>query len=126
MTDRTRVIHVHDMPNYPDAIYVGRAMPRQGLKASKWANPHKIGRDGTRGEVIGQYWWDLVHGDKRHLLAQLPELRSRPLACWCRHDGEDWTSNDENGCHADVLVSLLGVYTDDELREMGGGDVVGG
>ena len=64
----TRVVHVND--NVPGAVYIGRAVPRRGIKASKWANPYKIGRDGTRADVIGKYWYDLMHGDKRHLLAE--------------------------------------------------------
>lgn len=116
----TRVIHVDDMPNHPDAVYIGRANPRRGLKASKWANRYKIGRDGTRAEVIGKYWYDLMHGDKRHLLAELSELRGRPIACWCRHDGEEWVSSEANGCHGDVLAALVNIRTDDELRAMGG------
>lgn len=36
----------------PGAVYVGRAIPRIALQASKWANPFKIGRDGTRDEVV--------------------------------------------------------------------------
>jgi hypothetical protein len=54
----------------------------------------------------------------RHLLADLPELRDKALACWCRHDGEERTH--ANACHGDVLVELLGRYSDDELRQWGG------
>jgi hypothetical protein len=112
----TRVVHVHD--NIPGAVYIGRAVPRRGIKASKWANPYKIGRDGNRADVIAKYWFALMYGDKRHLLADLPELRDKDLACWCRHDGEARTGDNE--CHGDVLVDLLERYTDDELRTMGG------
>jgi hypothetical protein len=38
-----------------DAVYIGRAAPRYGLRASKWANPFMIGRDGERDEVIAMY-----------------------------------------------------------------------
>jgi Domain of unknown function (DUF4326) len=37
------------------AVYVGRTLPRAGLPGSKRANPFKIGRDGTREEVIAEY-----------------------------------------------------------------------
>jgi hypothetical protein len=32
----------------PGAVYSGRLMPRYGLLGSKWHNPYKVGRDGTR------------------------------------------------------------------------------
>jgi len=78
---------VHVRDGIPGAVYIGRSMPRQGL----------------------------VNSDRR-LLAQLPELRGKALACWCRHDGEERTP--DNACHGDVLVDLLDRYTDDELRAM--------
>lgn len=123
------VVHVKD--NVPHAVYIGRAMPRQGLKASKWANPHKIGGKATHflqkdpitreGALMG-YVQDIMYGDKRHLLADLPELRGKPLACWCRHDGETFGNGTDgsvdNRCHGDLLVHWLETFTDDELREM--------
>ncbi len=36
-------------------VYIGRANPRSGLKASPWANPLKIRKDGAREEVMGKY-----------------------------------------------------------------------
>ena len=114
----TRVVHIND--NIPGAVYIGRAVPRRGIKASKWANPYKISRDGNRADVIAKYWFDLMYGDKRHLLAELPELRDKDLACWCCHDGEVRTSG--NHCHGHLLAYLLNTYTDDELRAMGGAE----
>jgi hypothetical protein len=55
-------------------------------------------------------------GKRRHLLAELPELRGKPLACWCR--AEDDRLGADNTCHGDVLVGLLAWYSDDELRAM--------
>lgn len=114
MTEKTRVVHVKD--NIPGAIYVGRAMPRQGLKASKWANPHKIGPGTSRADAIILYEQHLTTHPE--LWALMPDLRDKPLACWCRHDHELRTP--ENWCHGDVLVNLLRFFTDDELRAMGG------
>lgn len=115
----TRVIHVHDMPNYPDAIYIGRAVPRRGLKASKWANPYKIDFRHNRRDVIEAYESRLVgEAVDEGMVRELPELRGKALACWCRHDGDPRTPDNE--CHGDVLVDLLETYTDDELRAMGG------
>jgi hypothetical protein len=67
-------------------VYVGRP--------SKWGNPFVIGRDGDRREVVRKYReWLLTQPE---LLAALPELRDKVLACWCA----------PLPCHADVLVEL--------------------
>ena len=110
-----RVVHVRD--GVPDAVYVGRAMPRQGLKASPLANPYKIGRDGDRATVIGLYTRrldDLVALGNPVIVEALIACRGRPLACWCRHDGEE--PPPENACHAAALLDFLARHTDDELR----------
>lgn len=108
-----RVAHVRD--GIPGAIYVGRPMPRQRLKGHILANPFKIGRDGSRQEVIDRYKEFVVRDS--HRMEALADLRSAEvLCCWCRHDGEPRTA--ANGCHGDVLIDLLNTYTDDELREL--------
>ena len=78
-----------------DAVYVGRASPRRGLVESAFANPYKIGQDGTRAEVIQKYLSWLL--GRQELLLRLPDLRGRRLACWCSPEP----------CHADVLVELV-------------------
>jgi hypothetical protein len=77
------------------AAYIGRAMPRIGLAASKWANPFKIGHDGSRDEVIAKYRAYLLQHPS--LMAALPELRGKDLACWCAPER----------CHGDVLLELI-------------------
>ncbi len=49
----TVVVNVRTDPSY--TVYIGRAVPRRRLRASAWANPFKIGRDGTRAEVVAKY-----------------------------------------------------------------------
>lgn len=115
---RTRVIHVDDMPTNPDAVYIGRAVPRRGLKKHRLANPYRIGPDGDRGEVVGLYRRRLQHWLRVSPItttAMLREIAGKPLACWCRHDGEERTP--DNACHGDVLVDLIR-----ELRLAGEGD----
>ena len=116
-TTETRVVHVKD--KVPGAVYIGRANPRWHLAASPFANAYTIGKNGDRARVLHYYASDLYMyrnkpGDIMHLL---PELRGKPLACWCRHDGEECTA--ENRCHGDILVEALNRYTDDELRSFG-------
>lgn len=70
-----------------DAIYVGRP--------SKWGNHFRIGKDGTREEVIAKYadWLDgMIHNS----LLDLDELQGKDLVCWCA----------PLPCHADVLLEL--------------------
>jgi hypothetical protein len=69
-------------------VYVGRG------RGSRWGNPFKAGRDGTREEVIAKYeQWLLTQPE---LIAALPELRGKVLGCWCA----------PKACHADVLLRL--------------------
>lgn len=112
MTDQTRVVHVRD--NIEGAVYIGRAMPRQGLKASPFANPFRVSPVTSRQTAITRYEEHLVKHPE--LWSLMPDLRGRPLACWCRHNGESPTP--ENACHGDVLANLLRFHTDDELRAM--------
>jgi hypothetical protein len=91
----TRIVHV--LREKFD-VYIGRANARYGLPASPFANPFKIGRDGDRDQVIAQYRaWLLARPD---LLARLPELRGKVLACWCKQLTSDIP------CHGNVLVEL--------------------
>ena len=81
----------------PDgAVYIGGRLYRGPwrLPASKWANPYEIGRDGTRDEVIVEYRAYLLQ--QPALMAALPELRGKDLACWCA----------PLPCHGDVLLDL--------------------
>jgi hypothetical protein len=65
------------------------------LPRSPWANPFKAGEDGTVEEVIDKYERYLF-GERPDLVARLPELRGKTLACWCK----------PGPCHGDVLPNL--------------------
>lgn len=63
-------------------------------RQTRWGNPFRIGRDGTREEVVAKYEaWLATRPD---LLADLPSLRGKRLACWCA----------PLPCHGDVLARL--------------------
>ena len=88
----TTVVHVNDPDGFDE--YIGRPMPRHRLKASVFANPYVIGRDGDRDAVIARY---------REYLRQCPELvekakalRGKRLGCWCA----------PNACHGDILAAI--------------------
>ncbi|WP_429726407.1 DUF4326 domain-containing protein [Alicyclobacillus sendaiensis] len=92
MKDTSRVVHCR---REPYDVYIGRAVPRFGLRQSKWANPFRIGKDGTREECIAKYREYLL--SRPELLEDLEELRGKTLGCWCK----------PAPCHGDVLVELL-------------------
>jgi len=68
-------------------VYIGRP--------SKWGNPHVIGRDGTREEVIARYE-NYILG-RPDLLHDLSELKDKRLGCYCS----------PLPCHGDVLARLV-------------------
>uniref|UniRef100_A0A6M3L7H1 DUF4326 domain-containing protein n=1 Tax=viral metagenome TaxID=1070528 RepID=A0A6M3L7H1_9ZZZZ len=84
----TRVVHCK---REPYDIYIGRP--------SKWGNPFKIGRDGTREEVISKYETYVMSSPE--LIDSLPELQGKVLGCWCS----------PLPCHGDILVQMV----EDEL-----------
>jgi Domain of unknown function (DUF4326) len=78
----------------PGAVYIGRRA-RGGWPATKWGNPFKLPKDGSRAEVIAMYrvWLcnqpGLVDAARR-------ELRGCDLVCWCA----------PAACHGDVLLEI--------------------
>lgn len=75
-------------------VYIGRAVPRSGLKASVWGNPFIIGKDGSRDEVMKKYRAWLLSNPE--LLSQLPALKGKILGCWCAPEA----------CHGEILAEL--------------------
>lgn len=71
-------------------VYIGRG--------SKWGNPYKIGKDGTRKEVIQKY--EQYLSDSPNLLNSLNELKGKVLGCHCK----------PKSCHGDVLIKFLKYY----------------
>jgi hypothetical protein len=77
-------------------VYIGHRFIGGGwrLPESKWSNPFKVGRGGTREETIAKYEASLRA--RPELIAALPELRGKDLACWCA----------PLPCHGDILLRL--------------------
>lgn len=98
-----KVVHCR---RHPYDVYIGRASA--DLWDSKWRNPFKIGRDGTRAEVIQRFRVYLLADAK--LMAALPELRGKVLGCWCA----------PMACHGDVLLELANKPTDDQPNQSEG------
>jgi len=84
-----------------EGIYIGRP--------SLLGNSFKIGKDGTREEVITKYrvWlWQQIQeqGDvyqELHRLAEIARSGDLYLICWCKQPGQ------EIGCHGDILKAAV-------------------
>lgn len=82
-----RVLNKRQDEIHADAVYVGRP--------TKYGNPWKAGRDGTREQVVARYERWLL--DDPALVQQAQqELRGKDLVCWCT----------PLLCHADVLLGI--------------------
>jgi len=100
----TRVVHVNsqewkDTPE-DQRVYIGRAVPRRGFKASKWANPFKISATCTRAQAVTRYSLHIMND--MALMDALHELKDKTLGCWCAPDE----------CHGDVLAALAEIEED--------------
>ena len=78
-------------------VYVGRAVPRYGLSASKWGNPYVIRRHiRSQHEEAVSYFEDYAETKLGLDPNWLNELRGKDLVCWCA----------PLPCHADILLKL--------------------
>ena len=65
-------------------------------RQTEWGNPFEMPMDGDRAEVVGKFSkFYLPH--KPGLLAKMPALRGKVLACWC-HPEE---------CHGDIIAEVV-------------------
>ena len=81
---KTRVVHCKK-EEYD--VYIGRG--------TVWGNPFKIGKDGTRKEVLDKYEKWVVTQPK--IIESLHLLKGKILDCWCK----------PYPCHGDILVRLI-------------------
>jgi hypothetical protein len=94
------MIHIENKKTYRgEGIYVGRKM--LGLPGSVLGNPFRIGRNGTRVQVISKYrrWlWEQIKlkneaYDELRRIAELARRGDITLVCWCAPEL----------CHATVI-----------------------
>lgn len=81
---KTTVVNIN---NSEHEVYIGRP--------SKYGNPFKIGKDGTRLEVITKFKAWLLSNEK--LMNDIMELDGKVLGCHCK----------PKRCHGDVLVDVI-------------------
>jgi len=67
-------------------------------RPGQWGNPFRIGRDGTREEVMEKYRKWAPNQPK--LMAQLHILKGQRLGCWCK----------PLPCHGDILCELVETF----------------
>ena len=90
----TRVVNKYKEPY---DVYIGRG--------SKWGNPFTHLPKGTkakyvvssREEAIDKFREYILHGEGKHLLNDLKELKGKTLGCFCK----------PKSCHGDILVELI-------------------
>ena len=81
----TKVVNIKTGAKYD--IFIGRP--------SKRGNPFRIGRDGTREDVLLKYENYLLYNPK--LMSEIEELHGKVLGCLCK----------PLPCHGDVLIEIL-------------------
>lgn len=101
------------MPDLPPRIQLSRQkgwrMPPGAVKVDRstmWGNPFVADGDPAWAVGLFESWLrdgagldadPTLSAQRAAILKRLPELRGRPLACWCKPG---------TPCHADVLLEL--------------------
>ena len=108
--------NLHEWMNDTSNVYIGRAgivfirnketNRRNFPKSSSiFANPFKVGKDGSRETVIKkykQYMTAKLEKDNT-LVQQLLAMKGKNLGCWCHPNA-----------HGDVLLDLIQLYDDNK------------
>ena len=108
--EKPREYNLRDWMKEPNHVYIGRAGVvfidgrRFPERASPFANPFRVGKDGTRDEVIAKYEGFIRQNSD--LLKNIQGLRGKTLGCWCKPEA----------CHGDVLVKIFNEFTLDESQ----------
>jgi Domain of unknown function (DUF4326) len=93
-----KVINLNDKPRPERSayVYIGRRQwcGKELFEASPWANYYSAKRYGRAG-AIARYKAKIRN--RTDLMACLPELEGKVLACWCK----------PAPCHGDVLLRLI-------------------
>ena len=86
-------------------IYIGRSgvvfvnKERFPKKSSIFCNPFKIGKDGSRDEVLEKYRNYIIKKieEDENFKSELIKLKGKNLGCWCKPEK----------CHGDILIELI-------------------
>uniref|UniRef100_A0A6C0AD11 DUF4326 domain-containing protein n=1 Tax=viral metagenome TaxID=1070528 RepID=A0A6C0AD11_9ZZZZ len=105
---RPKYSNIIEWINDKNNVYIGRKNiviinnQRWPLKSSPFANPFKVGKDGTREEVIKRYKIYIIDKIEKdsNLKKELLDLEGKNLGCWCKPES----------CHGDILIELIEKY----------------
>ena len=105
---RPKYNNLKEWMNDENNIYIGRKgvvfidNRRFPQKSSIFANPYKIGKDGTRQEILLKYKDYIVNklNHDKDLLIELLSLKGKNLGCWCCPES----------CHGNILLELIDKY----------------
>jgi hypothetical protein len=100
----------------PQNVYIGRRRivfidhQRFPPQDSMWHNPFKIGKDGTREQVLEKYD-TLIRSKSKNpqWLKELFQLEGKNLGCWCVAESVIYPTDARPDvcCHGQLLVKLL-------------------
>ena len=90
------IVNIRNVPTPAYDLYMGRENKWRNLPGSKWANPFFMKSESQRDEVCRRYK-EYVMKSRPDLIAALPELKNKRLACWCF----------PKRCHVMVLVEIM-------------------
>lgn len=87
-------------------------------RTSRWGNPFKIGRDGSRDDVLVEH--EKLLRENPEMVNEIWHLRNKPLGCWCEPlPCHGWLlAFLANGEWEDVFAWMLGTpfWTEARLR----------
>jgi len=110
--EKTRVVNIlHESHD----VYIGR--PGRGM-AGPFGNRYKIGRDGTREEVLEKYRADFYEKVKDpDFRKKIEVLRGKRLGCFCVR--EAWSPGDQGPivCHGQIIADWIERHSDFENKE---------
>ena len=98
----------------PTNIYIGRPGvvfvngSRFPKHASPWANPFKVGRDGSLSDVLDKY--NVYIRSKiadEGLESELNDLEHHNLGCWCVPCTVEYNDTNPIVCHGQILLQIL-------------------
>ncbi len=102
---RPKYNNLFEWMNDENNIYIGRKgvvfidKKRFPEKSSIFANPFKIGKDGSREEVLVKYRHYITNNET--LINELLSLQGKNLGCWCCPEM----------CHGNILLELIDIYS---------------
>lgn len=91
-------------------VWIGRAGQKPDGEHSEWANPFSVVELGREAAI--EHYEEYIR-NRPDLLAKIPELRGKLLACVCR----DLDHPNGAYCHGDILVKLYLEWSREMLKQ---------